>query len=197
MGLSGGTATSSGQYMGSTAGLSALLGPLRQSGASISIGSADYLAVMKRWAACSGRSVGSCARFAPEAFVARSDYVGDLLSARGRAAAIEASRSATLLLDAYGGAINQVGADATAFVHRDQLFSIQYLAYGAGARGRVNTAYRQMRPFVSGEAYQNYIDPQLSAWRRAYYAGNWSRLVRVARKYDPDEVFAFRQGIDQ
>ena len=196
MGLSGGSATSSGQYMGSASGLSSLLGPLRQSGARISVGSAGYLAVMKRWASCSGRSTGSCARFSPEAFVARSDYVDQRLSANGRAAAIAASRSATMLLDSYGGAINDVDSDATAFVHRDQLFSIQYLSYAADARSKVNAAYGRMRPYVSGQAYQNYMDPQLSGWKSAYYAGNWSRLSRIARKYDPDGVFSFKQGID-
>jgi hypothetical protein len=59
----------------------------------------------------------------------------------------------------------------------------------------IRGVYRAMRPFVSGFAYQNYIDPDLAGWQRAYYGTNLARLVDVKTAYDPDEVFRFRQGI--
>jgi FAD/FMN-containing dehydrogenase len=108
--------------------------------------------------------------------------------------------SGALLLDAYGGAINSVAADATAFVHRDVMFGVQELAY-FGSAGQSNalawlqSTHAALAPHTTGAGYQNYIDPTLSNWQRAYYGANYERLVEVKRRYDPDGVFQFAQAI--
>jgi FAD/FMN-containing dehydrogenase len=79
--------------------------------------------------------------------------------------------------DALGGAVNRIAPGATAFVHRNALFDAQYTtgwATGAATAGinRQHTWLRDywssMRPYASGQAYQNYIDPDLTNWRQAY-----------------------------
>jgi FAD/FMN-containing dehydrogenase len=182
-----------GQLLGAESRLPGLLRPLtRVAGAHLTHGTLGYGAMMRRWA---GGATGR-ARFA-----AGSDYVDRPLSASGRAAALAAVRrpsgSGILLLDSYGGAINRVAADATAFVHRDALCSIQYLDYGPSAAGTawVRAARRTLAPHVSGEAYQNYIDPDLAHWRRAYYGSNLDRLRAIKSAVDPHRVFDFAQAI--
>ena len=203
--LSGGSVTALGQFLGPAARLRALLRPL--AGARITVGSDDYLRLQRRWAGCADRALAAChtrgtragGRLPRQAFAAKSDYLNRQLSARGRRAAVAAARrgGVALLFDAYGGAVNRPDRDATAFVHRDALCSIQYYAGGggAGARRAAAGAHAAMRPFVSGEAYQNYIDPELADWRRAYYAENLERLRAVRAAVDPDRVFRFAQGI--
>jgi len=197
------TISAFGQLFGSTAQLRRLIGPLTATGSpSVTVGSAPYAQVLRRWAACSGESIARCGAFDPTPFFAKSMYVDRPLPARARATMTRwierrQGRSGALLLDAYGGALNEPAPDATAFVHRDQLFSCQFLAYGADgpARRWIGGFYEAMNGFGSGEAYQNYIDPDLRGWPRAYYGANLPRLREVKAAYDPGDLFGFRQGI--
>jgi FAD/FMN-containing dehydrogenase len=112
--------------------------------------------------------------------------------------------SGAIAFDSYGGAINRVPADATAFVHRNTLCCAQYsVGYNAGDSAAqiaehqawISSFKSALRPHVSDAAYQNYIDPTLTDSLHAYYGDNLSRLKTVKKRWDPDDAFRFAQSI--
>jgi len=52
-----------------------------------------------------------------------------------------------------------------------------------------------MRPYASGFAYQNYIDPELADWEHAYFGANLERLKAIKRRYDPGNRFRSPQAV--
>jgi FAD/FMN-containing dehydrogenase len=208
--------TSAGQFFGSAGRLRELVRPFANAGTPtrFTVTSRSYMDAQEMWAGCSG-SIAEC-HLSPQGQLGRSTFKGKSSFANKPLTAagintmirqIEAritapgSGSGIILLDSYGGAINRVKKDATAFVHRDALFSMQYLAYwdaSAGAEpnlGWLRNFYAAMRPYVSPFAYQNYIDPELGKWGRAYYGTNLDRLIAVKKRYDPQNVFRSSQSI--
>jgi FAD/FMN-containing dehydrogenase len=204
--LAGGRVGALGQYRGSERELRALVAPLtRVAGARLVAGTSDYLDLMRRWAGCLDHSLRQChtvpAGALPRArFAAASAYFRHRIPAAGRRALVDVSRGGALLFDAYGGAINRVPADATAFVHRDALFCVQALIYfdKAGTHDALrwlSGARHALGQHSDGHAYQNYADPHLRDWRTAYYGANLRRLERTKRAVDPDRLFGSPQLI--
>ncbi len=120
------------------------------------------------------------------------------MPAAGRRAFAEAADAgATLLCDSYGGAVSRPAPDATAFVHRKVLFSVQIVRYGAisTAVTVVGRARKLIAPFGNGQAYQNYCDLKISKPLKAYYGSNLPRLREIKQAVDPDDRFRPAQGI--
>jgi FAD/FMN-containing dehydrogenase len=195
---------SGGQSFGSEADLMTLIQPLASAGTPIRVKTftLSYFDAVLHWAGC--RDAGTCTD-RRIAFKGKSDYVNNALPAEGikrlvdAVAARQGQGLGALYLDPYGGAINRVPKSDTAFVHRDALFSIQYTAQWSGSATQslawLDGLYAQMRPYASGFAYQNYIDPQLTNWPHAYYGSNLPRLKAVKRKVDPKNAFRFPQSV--
>jgi len=179
--------------------------------------SQSFLEVMLIEAGClPTSSVKSCkagARRVP--FFAKSDFFTSKLSGPGISALLAGIErlsgiagagggAGSIAFDAFGGAINNVPADATAFVHRNALFLAQYYTswnFPGSAAGVtrqhewLRSFYADLHPHASGQAYQNYVDPDLTDWRQEYYGANYPRLQAFKAKYDPTGLFHFPQGI--
>lgn len=213
-----------GVFCGTPNQLTSLLGPLRAgvhaAPTTDFVGAEDYLPAMLIEAGCEGKSVAAChlpsqnpaGTLSRAAFSAKSAYFKSSPPAAGIAAVVDAVTTIDkdlpevgggVVFDAYGGAINRVARDATAFVHRDALACAQWsFFFEAGAPQNVvdagnawlRSTASALAPYVDG-AYQNYIDPTLTDWASAYYGANLARLVRVKRRVDPDDFFHFAQSI--
>ncbi|MFF7451861.1 MULTISPECIES: FAD-binding protein [unclassified Streptomyces] len=103
-----------------------------------------------------------------------------------------------------GGAAADLSRTATAYVHRDSLYTVNYLATipaaptaegQAAARVWVDRAFAAIDPWSCGETYQNFIDPALKDWKRSYYAENYPRLAATKALYDPYGLFTYAQSI--
>jgi FAD/FMN-containing dehydrogenase len=200
--------SANGQYLGSAGALPGLLAPLLSvPGANLgSHRNLPYLPLQLLLAGPACTTVAACHTVGAgphgvlprNTFNAKSDYVAKPLSSAGRNAIVAAAESTVgsgaLLCDAYGGAINRVAPGATAFVHRQQLFCIQYYGNGSGSAW-IDQAWSKLRPYVSGMAYQNYIDPKLKGWQQAYYGHNYQRLKATRKRVDPHHYFNFPQAI--
>jgi len=89
-------------------------------------------------------------------------------------------------------------------VHRDAIACAQYsVSYGsaspspsvvAAAQAWLEEVQSSFAPIARG-SYQNYIDPTLPDWARAYYGSNLPRLMEVKRAYDPADLFHFAQSV--
>jgi FAD/FMN-containing dehydrogenase len=195
-----GRLTALGQYFGAESALRRIVRPLAVlSGQQLRTGTSGYLALQRRWAGCAEGGLASCHSDPRTLFAGSSVYVSKLLSAQARADFLAAAgKGATLVLDSYGGAINDVAPDATAFVHRNARFSVQILSYAgslAAAKSRVAAARARIAPHGNGQAYQNYADPTLSNATKAYYGTNYARLQSIKAALDPDDRFRPKQGI--
>lgn len=99
-----------------------------------------------------------------------------------------------------GGKVAQKAPDATAFPHRHARFVPEVKAvWNTQQEARKNiewgfSFFEALQPHFRG-SYVNYIDPLLKDWQRAYYEGNYKRLLEVKHHWDPENFFHFQQSV--
>ena len=190
-----------GQYWGSETAMRAALPAFVTRNARLRGGSASYFDLMLRWAGCLGDSPAECRTPRRSTFAAKSDYVARPMPAQAvrmlQERLEQRNGAGSVLMDSYGGALRR--SKGAFSHHRNAICSLQELVswQGSGAESLawLRELHAALRPYVTGGAYVNYVDPELRDWRRAYYGRNHARLLAVRKRYDPDRVFRFAQGI--
>jgi hypothetical protein len=94
---------------------------------------------------------------------------------------------AQLQIRSTGGAVNDVAADATAFAHRHQNFSVT--AVGDHWSTEFDTAWDEVRPLLDGLylSFETSFTPERLT--DAFPPATLSRLREIKQRVDPDNVF--------
>ncbi|KAJ3094582.1 hypothetical protein HDU97_007885 [Phlyctochytrium planicorne] len=109
--------------------------------------------------------------------------------------------STYVIMDTFGGQISAVPVSETSFIHRGSnlvgmQISSNWQSDSTDAVGNAHTKkWREsLLPFVSKEAYQNYIDSEVPL---EFYYGvdGLAKLKNIKKKYDPQNKFNFKQSI--
>jgi FAD/FMN-containing dehydrogenase len=104
----------------------------------------------------------------------------------------------------WGGGYNRESPDATAFVHRDELFWLKHAtevdpdasaAEKEAAHDWVRRSWATVHPRGTWGVFPNFPDPDLEDWGHAYYGRNLDRLVDIKSRYDPGNLFRFLQSL--
>ena len=102
----------------------------------------------------------------------------------------------------YLGAVTRVDATATAFPHRAPGYSLLIVSqWRDQAKTEANIAWARetfeaLRPYMSGRSYVNNLSADDRQMLRDIWGINYERLVRIKRRYDPDNIFRLNHNIN-
>lgn len=126
---------------------------------------------------------------------------------------------ASITLSSYGGQVNTIPPEATAYPHRSSTYKMMWMslwtendedeAYLAWNRECYESLFAATggAPVPDGRSdgcYVNYPDRDLAnpdrnqsqwSWAELYWKGNYPQLQAIKRRYDPLEVFRHRQSV--
>jgi FAD/FMN-containing dehydrogenase len=143
---------------------------------------------------------------APHAASLRSMFAKELsdasLDAALAAMASASSPYSIVQFRGLGGAMGRVGADATAFAHRDARYLVAVIAIWLDAaedaavhQGWTESLWQAVRHEGTG-VYVNFLESEgADRVRDAYPAATYARLAEVKRLYDPQNLFRYNQNI--
>lgn len=104
-------------------------------------------------------------------------------------------------IEPYGGAINRMPRDATAFVHRDADMDFFVDVFWMTEPQRIEAqawldeCMKTIDKMSNGESYQNYPRITQLDFRERYWKEAFPRLLEIKKKYDPGEFFWYAQSV--
>lgn len=109
--------------------------------------------------------------------------------------------NSTVHIYPINGACHRVGPDATAFAYRDARFATVIAgmwpdpAQNAANTRWVKDYYAALQPHSAAGGYVNFMAGDEQGRVKDSYKGNYDRLVRLKKKYDPLNLFHVNQNI--
>jgi FAD/FMN-containing dehydrogenase len=110
------------------------------------------------------------------------------------------SPASEIFVGQLGGAVNRVAPDATAYPHRDVEFVMNvHTRWDDPAEDDkcvswARTFFDATAPFATGGVYVNFVSEDEDRVQAAY-GSNYSRLAKLKKRYDPDNVFRVNQNV--
>jgi hypothetical protein len=127
----------------------------------------------------------------------------DILGAIMDNAASSPSPLSAAMLEFYGGAINRVAVQDTAYPLRDATYALNAVStWTDPAQDDANIRWSRelweaVQPFSPGSVYVNFLGVGDEGEDRvkAAYGPNYKRLAQIKAKYDPSNLFRLNQNI--
>ena len=115
------------------------------------------------------------------------------------------SPNSVAAIEQFGGVVNRVGINDTAFNHRGARYNLLIMGIWPDASAKdenvswVRNLWDAMQPYSSGGVYVNYLgqegDEGPERIQAAYGKEKYERLVTLKNKYDPGNLFQLNQNI--
>ena len=118
--------------------------------------------------------------------------------------AFERSPSAlcAIAVEEFHGAVTRVPSTATAYPHREPGFNLFLISQwsdpgqtDAGIAWARET-FAALAPYMADRSYTNYLPADDYDRVRQAYGPNYERLVKLKRRYDPDNLYRLNHNID-
>jgi hypothetical protein len=116
---------------------------------------------------------------------------------------LEQTQCEYIVLFEFGSAVGgAISSGNSAYFPRNALIWLFQFIYwqreqqSTAAINTINQIYTKLEPYTSVFSYANLVDFELGQkYLYAYYGSHISRLIAIKNKYDPANIFTWRQGI--
>ncbi|HSM30470.1 MAG TPA: FAD-binding oxidoreductase [Woeseiaceae bacterium] len=184
-------------YSGPEKDAEKVLAPIKKLGepAFTNLGPVDYVAIQRSWDYADFRNIGE---YLKSGFV--NEYPDSMLDAAIAGFEPDPRRNTMLYFQQSGGAISRVPTDATAFPHRNALAAMMVLTSwpldtdGSPHIDYLGDYWSTIEPRTDG-FYTVDVSNQAQEYVNRNFQGNFPRLLKVKKKYDPENLFRLNANI--
>lgn len=184
-------------YSGPESDAEKVLAPIKKLGDPVlnTVGAVDYVAIQKSWDNSDPRNTGE---YLKSGFI--NDFPQSVADALIDGFEADPGRNTTVFFQHSGGAIGRVPVEATAFAHRKSqanMFAVVAWPLDADRTPHVDyvRSYWKSLEAATDGYYTNEVANEPQSQVNKNYQGNFPRLLKVKKKYDPGNLFRLNANI--